>query len=93
MQRWQKSKTGDDNLLDCGEKEAAIVIWKSENPRCFRYRSKFPVQYFSQPKGWLTGEIFDKVLSKLDQKLRSKGCSNGQWWRPPTRNQAHIQQH
>ena len=57
------------------EKEAAIVIWKSENPRCFRGtgKSKLPVQYFSQPKGWMTGDILDKVLSKFDQQLRSKG--------------------
>ena len=60
-----------------GEKEAAVVIWKSENPRCFKGidRSNLPVQYFSQPKGWMTGEILDKVLSKLNRQLRSKGRS------------------
>ena len=60
-----------------GEKEAAIVIWKSENPRCFKGidRSNLPVRYFSQPKGWMTGEILDKVLSKLNRQLRSKGRS------------------
>ena len=36
-----------------GEKEAAVVIWKAESPRCFKGvdRSKLPVQYFSQSKG------------------------------------------
>ena len=35
-----------------GEKEGAVVIWKSENPRCFKGidRSNLAVQYFSQPK-------------------------------------------
>ena len=37
--------------------------------------SNVPAQYFSQPKGWMTGEILDTVLSKLSQQLRSKGCS------------------
>ena len=60
-----------------GEKEAAVVIWKSESPRCFKGvdRSKLPVQYFSQSKGWMTGEILDKVLSEFNWQLRSKSCS------------------
>lgn len=60
-----------------GEKEDAIVIWKSENPRCFKGidKSKLPVQYFSQPKGWMTGDILDTVLSKINRRLRSKGRS------------------
>ena len=51
--------------------------WKSENPRCFKGidKTELPVQYFSQPKGWMTGEILDRVLSKWDQKLRSTGRS------------------
>ncbi len=34
------------------EKEAAVVIWNSECPRCFKGvdRSKLPVHYFSQLK-------------------------------------------
>ena len=59
-----------------GEKEAA-VIWKSESPRCFKGidKSKLPVQYFSQPKAWMTGNILDRVLSKFDRQLKSKGRS------------------
>ena len=55
------------------EKEDAIVIWKSENPRCFKgiNKTKLPVQYFSQPNGWMTGEILDRVLFKWNRKLRS----------------------
>ena len=60
-----------------GEKESAIIIWKSINPRCFKGidRQKLPVQYYSQSKGWMTGGILDEVLSKLNRKLRLKGRS------------------
>ena len=33
------------------------------------------MQCFSQPKGLMTGEILDRVLSKWNPKLRSTGCS------------------
>ena len=54
-----------------------IVIWKSENPRCFKgiQKSMLPVEYFSQPKAWMTGEILHKILSKINIKLRRKGRS------------------
>ena len=76
MQRWQKAKQRVAIVLLAntnGEKEDPILIWKSENPKCFRGidKTKLPVQYFSQPKGWMTGEILDRVLSKWNRKLRS----------------------
>ena len=43
-----------------GGKEDAIIIWKS---RCFKGIDKSKL-YFSQPKGWMTGEILDRTLSK-----------------------------
>ena len=54
-----------------GEKESAIVIWKAEKPRCFKGIdiSTLPVKYFSQPNAWMTGEILDEVLSKLNLLL------------------------
>ena len=60
-----------------GDKEDAIIIWKSANPRCFRgiNKSKLPVQYFSQPKGWMTGDILNEILTKWNRKLRSEGRS------------------
>ena len=58
-----------------GGKESAIVIWKAENPRCFKGVdvSKLPVKYFSHANAWMTGEILDKVLTKLNHRLSS--CS------------------
>ena len=50
-----------------------IVIWKIKLPRCFkglRDRSRpGNVHYFSNSKSWMTSEIFETVLSKLNRKL------------------------
>ena len=58
-----------------GGKEAAIVVWKSAKPRCFKgiHPSSLPVQYYSQPKAWMTGAILESVLSKLNRRLSAKG--------------------
>ena len=62
-----------------GESESPpIVIWKSNNPRCFKgvKKESLPVRYYSQAKCWMTGEILSDILSYLNQKLRSKGRSD-----------------
>ena len=60
-----------------GEKESAIVVWKAEKSRCFKGvdMSKLPVQYYSQTNAWMTGEILDTVLTKLNRRL-----SADQWF-------------
>ena len=57
-----------------GRKEKPIVIWKSENSRCLRQfdKSLFPVTYFSQAKAWMTGDILESILSKLNRQMVSK---------------------
>ena len=54
-----------------------IVIWKSNNPRCFKgvKKTDLPVKYFSQPKAWMTGDILQKVLSTVNKKLSQRGRS------------------
>ena len=61
-----------------GKKEKPIFIWKSESPRCLRRfdKSLLPVHYFSQSKAWMTGEIMEAVLVKLNHRLSSSGRSN-----------------
>ncbi len=49
-----------------------IIIWKSEKGI---KKSELPVKYFSQDKAWMTGDILDKILSKVNVQLRSKGQS------------------
>ena len=59
-----------------GRKEKPIVIWKSKNPRCLRRfdKSLRPVTYFSQAKAWMTGDILESILSKLNRQMVSKNC-------------------
>ena len=49
-----------------------IVIWKSNNPRCFKHvdKARLPVQYFSQSSAWMTGDIMDTVLKNINQQLK-----------------------
>ena len=60
-----------------GSESKPIVIAKSRNPRCFKHvdKSKLPVQYYHQPKSWMTGEILDQILGKLKSKLKSASRS------------------
>ena len=60
-----------------GGKETPIVIWKAEKPRCFKGidTSKLPVKYFSQTNAWMSGEILDAVLTKLNRRLSSSSRS------------------
>ena len=52
-------------------------MWKSDNPRCFKKvdKSQLPVHYYSQQKAWMTGDILNQVLSKINRTLRVNGCS------------------
>ena len=38
-------------------------------------KSQLHVQYFSQKKAWMTGDILDQVLSKINRTLRVNGLS------------------
>ena len=54
-----------------GNKEKPVFIWKSETPRCLRKfdKSVLPVDYFAQKKAWMSGEIMDTLLTKLNRRL------------------------
>ena len=54
-----------------GKKEKPIFIWKSETPRCLRNfdKSVLPVDYFAQKKAWMSGEIMDALLTKVNGQL------------------------
>ena len=61
----EKSKRGLPLTNANGEKEDAIIMhWKLEYPQHFKGidKNKLPVQYFSQPKGWMSGEILESLL-------------------------------
>jgi len=52
-------------------KENPIVIWHSENPRCVKRfdKSALPVWYYSQKKFWMTAELLQSILTKLNNRL------------------------
>ena len=56
-----------------GEKEDPIVIGKYARPRCLKnlkdVKRPYKCQYFSNPKAWMNSEIFNSILSKLNQRL------------------------
>ena len=60
-----------------GDKETPIVVWTSENPRCFRGfdKNSLPVRYHHQKKAWMTGDILDSVLTAFNLKMRTQGRS------------------
>ena len=60
-----------------GSEAKPVVVWKSDNPRCFKKvdKSQLPVHYYSQQKAWMTGDILDQVLSKISRTLRVNGHS------------------
>lgn len=57
-----------------GKKEKPVVIWKSDNPRCRKRFDKalLPVDYYSQKKGWMNGDMMESLLTKLNRRLSSK---------------------
>ncbi len=54
-----------------GAKEKPVVIWKSKNPRGLQRfdKSVLPVNYFDQKNAWMTSEILEEILRKLNCRL------------------------
>ena len=54
-----------------------IVIWKSKVPRCFKNLKKkdrpCDVHYYASPKAWMTTEIMQDILQRLDRKCVLEG--------------------
>ena len=54
-----------------GGKEVASIIWKSKKTRYFKGIdvSKLPVKSFCQSNAWMSGEILDELLTKVNRQL------------------------
>jgi len=52
------------------EKIKPLIIGKSKKPRCFKGVKSFPLDYESNKKAWMTGDLFKSWLVKFDQKMR-----------------------
>lgn len=55
--------------MDGSQKLPLLMIGKSANPRCFKNVKSKPVDYESNKKAWMTGEIFGKWFLNLDKKF------------------------
>jgi hypothetical protein len=58
--------------MDGSEKLKILLIGKSKKPRCFRGVKWLPLDYTANKKAWMTGEIFENSMVKLDQKFSSE---------------------
>lgn len=51
------------------EKLPLLVIGKSKNPRCFKGMKSLPVWYEANKKAWITQELFERYIRRLDRKF------------------------
>ena len=63
-----------------GTKEKPVVIWNAKTPRCMKWfdKSVQPVDYRSQKRSWMTTEIMESILTKLNYRLsqNSRYCTS-----------------
>ncbi|GBN53525.1 Tigger transposable element-derived protein 6 [Araneus ventricosus] len=52
------------------EKLSPLMIGRSKKPRCFA--KSFPKMYKSNPKAWMTSEIFGDWLKGIDKEMAKK---------------------
>ena len=52
-----------------GERLQMFVIGKSVKPRCFKGVKTLSCQYRAQHKSWMSGELFEDWVHKLDRKF------------------------
>ncbi|XP_050064482.1 tigger transposable element-derived protein 4-like [Aphis gossypii] len=51
------------------EKSKLLVIGKYQKPRCFKNVKSLPVQYEFNKKAWMTSQIYEAFLHKMDKKF------------------------
>ncbi|KAL4119165.1 hypothetical protein QTP88_012011 [Uroleucon formosanum] len=54
------------------EKLRPLLIGKSKKPRYFKQVKSLPLDYYGNKKSWMTSEIFNLWLMKLDKKMVSE---------------------
>jgi hypothetical protein len=70
----RKSKDRITVVVICnadGSDRTCAMIGKSVKPRAFRGIKYFPIDYYQQRNAWINGSIYEKILKKLNQKMRS----------------------
>jgi len=70
----RKSKDRITVVVICnadGSERTCAMIGKSVKPSAFRGIKYFPIDYYQQRNAWINGSIYEKILKKLNQKMRS----------------------
>ncbi|KGL72927.1 Tigger transposable element-derived protein 4, partial [Tinamus guttatus] len=57
---------------DGSEKLPLLVIGKSRSPRCFRGAKSLPVDYEANEMAWMTTEVFEQWVHKLDERFQAQ---------------------
>ncbi|XP_008265541.2 tigger transposable element-derived protein 4 [Oryctolagus cuniculus] len=58
--------------MDGSEKLPLLVIGKNKNPHCFRGIKSLPVHYEANRMAWMTSDIFEQWMQKLDEKFQAQ---------------------
>ncbi|XP_003417565.2 tigger transposable element-derived protein 4 [Loxodonta africana] len=58
--------------MDGSEKLPLLVIGKNRNPHCFKGMKSLPVYYEANRKAWMTSEVFEQWMRKLDEKFQAQ---------------------
>jgi hypothetical protein len=83
--KWKHSKERVTHLLEVNilgtEILRPFLFDKLKKPRCFKQVKSLPLDYYANKKSWMTSEIFNLWLMKLDKKKwsLSKGKSFLMW--------------
>ena len=58
--------------MDGSDKLPPLVIGMSKNPRSFKHVKTLPVCYKSNKKAWMTSQLFEEWLKKLDKQFSTQ---------------------
>ncbi|XP_015339967.1 tigger transposable element-derived protein 4 [Marmota marmota marmota] len=58
--------------MDGSEKLPLLVIGKNKNPHCFKGIKSLPVHYEANRMAWMTSDIFEQWMQKLDEKFQAQ---------------------
>ncbi|XP_051820496.1 tigger transposable element-derived protein 4 [Antechinus flavipes] len=58
--------------MDGSEKLPLLIIGKHKNPHCFKNVKSLPVDYEANRMAWMTSEIFELWMQKLDEKFQAQ---------------------
>ncbi|XP_073897397.1 tigger transposable element-derived protein 4 [Castor canadensis] len=58
--------------MDGSEKLPLLIIGKNPSPHCFKGIKSLPVDYEANRMAWMTSDIFERWMQKLDEKFQAQ---------------------